>query len=200
MPRKKKSSKKSKKIVKVNKDSHETKRREFARIFFASKEKNAKNCYIQAGYGVKSATANACRMMKHPHVIDELAILSERQQARTEIRADRVLNELYQSAMSDIRDLFDDEGAIKNPKDWPDHIARAVSGIQIEELKEWDEKKREHVFLGYTKKVKLWDKVKSLELLGKHLKLFQDTINVNMFTTNLLVKMEEGRKRTILDE
>jgi len=183
-----------------NSISSDSKRRQFARIFFASKAKNAKDAFIQAGYSARGAPANASRMMNHPTVIEELAILSKRQQERMEIKADDVLNELYKSAMSDIKDLFDEDGGLKNPKDWPAHISRAVSSIQIEEIKEWDDKQRKHIFKGYTKKLKLWDKVKSLELLGKHLKLFQETVNINMVTNNLIVKMEAGRKRSILDE
>ena len=58
--------------------------------------------------------------------------------------------------------------------EWPDAIAACVASVEVEELFEWegegDDRKKTHI--GYTKKVKFWDKNKSLDMIGRHLKLF----------------------------
>jgi len=173
---------------------------QFARAFFGSKEKSIVKAYISAGYSAnKAAAGNASRLFKHPFVQAELKRLAKLQEKRLEIKSDEILSELLKSALSDVRELFDDNGILKEAKDWPDHIARAVSSIQIEEIKEWDFEAREHKFKGYTKKIKLWDKIKALELLGKHLKLFQDNITVKL-TTDIITRMESAKQRTILDD
>lgn len=177
----------------------EHKQIEFARLYFISKDKNATVAYIEAGFAEKGAAGNASRMLKKPIVKKELTRLAASQEERLNIKADEILKELLVSAKSDIRELFDENGFVKNPNEWPDEIAKSVSSIKIEEIKVWNEKKRIHENVGFNKHVKLWDKTKSLELLGKHLKLFQETLNVNV-TTDLITRMEQGRKRTILDE
>ncbi|MCP4372974.1 MAG: terminase small subunit [Deltaproteobacteria bacterium] len=183
----------------IPQQSSEIKKIEFARYYFASKTKNAVEAFVAAGFSEKGASANASRLLRTTIVKKELARLAKKQEDRLEIKADQILKELLKSATSDIRDIFDDNGLIKNPKEWPDHIAKAVSSLQIEEIKEWDDKARKHVFVGYSKKIKLWDKIKSLELVGKHLKLFQENVTVTI-TTDIIERMNNARKRTILDE
>lgn len=180
-------------------ESAKNKKIQFARLYFESREKNAKQAYIAAGFSERGADGNASRMLKNPVVKTELARLARNQEKRIEIKSDKILMELYKSAMSDITELFDENGALIDPQHWPKHIARAVSSLHIEEIKEWDEKERKHQFVGYTKKIKLWDKIKSLELLGKHLKLFQDAVAV-VVSEDIIRQMDQARKRTILDE
>ena len=90
---------------------------------------------------------------------------------RTEWIYERVLRELRSIASSDIKALFDDEGAIKPISEWPDSISRAVSSIEVNEL--WgtnEDGKKEQI--GVTKKVKFWDKLKAVELIGKNMGMF----------------------------
>lgn len=93
---------------------------------------------------------------------------------RTAIDADTILRELLKLATSDLRKLFDEKGALLPADQWPDDVAAAVASVEVDELFEGYGQEREQI--GYTKKVKFWDKTKSLELLGKHLKLFTDKI------------------------
>lgn len=190
---KKTTKKTTKKKVKRQHPKH--KKVEFARLYFSSKDKNATQAYIDAGYSPNGAWANASRMLKiDPVVKAEIKRLAAKQEKRLEIKADDVLNELLKSAMSDIRDLFDADGQMINPKDWPEHIARAVSSIKIDEIKEWDEKKRKHMHKGFTKQIKLWDKTASLRMLGQHLKLFNESVTLQM-PDEFIDMMKEGQAR-----
>jgi hypothetical protein len=87
-----------------------------------------------------------------------------------------VIQELKAIASTDIRELFNDNGTVKDPKDWPDHIARAVKSIEVDELFEGSGKERTQI--GLTRKIQLWDKPKALELIGRSLAMFTDKAEV----------------------
>ena len=93
-------------------------------------------------------------------------------EARGEWVAQRVLSELNSTAFVDIRNIFNDDGSIKDISEIDDDTARAINGIEVFEEFEGFGKDREHV--GQTKKIKLVDKLKSIEMLGKNLKMFTD--------------------------
>lgn len=88
---------------------------------------------------------------------------------RAEWSVDSILSELRHLARVDIRTLFDERGNLLDPHDWPDHTAKAVSGLKVKELFDRNGNKEGEII-----DVKLWDKIKSLELLGKNLKMFTD--------------------------
>ena len=83
------------------------------------------------------------------------------------IDPDRALREAARLSYSDIRELFDDTGQLKPMKDWPDHIAAAVSSVEVLQRNVTaGDGQQEHVH-----KIRLWDKPKNLEMLFKHLGL-----------------------------
>lgn len=96
----------------------------------------------------------------------------------------RVLKELHGIGTVDIRGILDKTGGLKDPAEWPDDIARAVAGITIDDLYEGFGKDRERI--GYTKKIKLTDKVKVLELIGRELGMF-----VNRSKLEITTKLED---------
>lgn len=108
------------------------------------------------------------------------------------VEGDRVLHELLRLGYSDIRDIFDERGCILDPKLWPEDLARAVSSIEVDELYEGYGVERQQI--GVTKKVKFWNKPQSLELLGKHKKLFTDRIEHSGKLTleQILAKSNKG--------
>jgi phage terminase small subunit len=136
---------------------------------------NAKQAAIRAGYSPKSAEVNGCRLLSHAKVQHRIQELMDDRSHRTEITADVILGELLGLATTDISDMYDEEtGTFKPIHSMPKQIRKAISSIQVDELYEGYGKDR--VQIGVTKKIKLWDKTKSLELLGKHLKLFVDRV------------------------
>lgn len=83
-----------------------------------------------------------------------------------------VVQELKAIASTDIRELFTETGTVKEPKDWPDHLARSIKSIEVDEL--FEGTGRERTQIGLTRKIQLWDKPKALELIGRHLAIFTD--------------------------
>ena len=82
----------------------------------------------------------------------------------------RVTQELQRLGLTDIRGLFREDGRLKAVSEWPDDVARAIAGIEVEEVFEGTGEAR--VYVGDLKKVKLTDKTRALELLGKTLAMF----------------------------
>lgn len=113
-------------------------------------------------------------LYKHHKEAYEAAICT-----RSEWMVTRVLDEIKSIALVDIRQAYDDNGKLKDPKDWPDVLARCISSVESKEI-EFDGE-----VIGQTKKIKLIDKLKALELLGKNLKLFGDDKKVG--DTKILV-------------
>ena len=89
-----------------------------------------------------------------------------RQQAQ-QWDAQQVLARLIDEANADIADIYDAAGDLKPVHEWPAVWRRGlVAGIEVEALFEGTGDKRVHI--GYAKKVKLSDRIKRLELIGKH--------------------------------
>lgn len=97
---------------------------------------------------------------------------------RKEFSVDEILRELRFLRISDIRVLFNPDGSMKPVADWPEDVAKAVASVEIDELYEGSGRDKRQV--GWTKKVKFWDKTKAHELVGKYLTMFVDKREVNV--------------------
>jgi len=138
---------------------------------------------LRAGYLAKDgkvAAQKGCHLLQRPDVAALVASLKAKQAERLDIKADDVLRELLRLARVDIGEAFDDDGKLKAIKDIPVDVRRAISAVEVDELFEGQGEDREQV--GFTRKVKFWDKTRALELLGKHLKLWVERIEVKDVT------------------
>jgi len=135
------------------------------------KDFNGTQAAIRAGFSPKSAGVIAYELLnKTLHVKEALqSDINERLQ-RLGDRADATIEELLKIAHFDIRKLFNEDGSLKPPDQWDDETAAAVGGLQV--FEEFVGRGEERTQIGLTKKLKMLDKVKALELLGKHQKLF----------------------------
>lgn len=112
--------------------------------------------------------------------------------ARGEFWIQRVLQELETIAVTDLRQAFEADGSLKAMKDLPTSVARAIASVEVDELFEGRGKEREQV--GFTKKLKFWDKTRALELVGKKLKMFVDQVEVKG-TVSIAEEIKKARER-----
>ena len=140
---------------------------------------NAKQAAIRAGYSPKGAEPQASRLLSNAKIQVEIAKAMEDREKRTGITQDRVLAELSAIAFAKATDYveIDDDGAvkIKATASLTDEQKKAIAGIKegangIE--------------------VKLVDKTKALEMLSRHLGLFNDKLNVNVEAVEIIDDME----------
>lgn len=137
---------------------------------------NGTQAAMRAGYSHKTANEQAARMLAKDSIRARVDQLKLKVEAKLEIKKETVLRELLRISTSDMLLLFNDDGTAKDLKDIPEHARRCIAGVEIEELFTGQGKHRKSV--GFTKKFKFWDKPKGLEMLGKHLKLYTDKLEV----------------------
>jgi phage terminase small subunit len=141
---------------------------------------NGTQAAIRAGYSKKTAAEQASRLLRKVKVQLYIQAQFKKTADKLEITKERVMQEMANIAFSDVRKLFDDNCKLENIKDLPDEVAAALSSVEIDELFAYGDGGK--VQIGVTKKVKLWDKVKALEMFAKHFKIYTDapTIKTNI--------------------
>lgn len=103
-----------------------------------------------------------------------------------------ILAELKRIALSDVGHFYDTDGTMRPFADIPEDQRRAIAAVEVKE--EFEMENGRKVFTGYTKKLKLWDKNKALENLGRHQKLFTDKVE-HSGTVDLAERMKRARER-----
>ena len=127
---------------------------------------NATEAAKRAGYSERTAYSQGQRLLKNAEVQTAIGKAQTVREKRTGITADRVLKELARIGLSDIRQLFDSDGRLLRPEEWPDAAAAAVASIEVV-TRNVGEGEVEHVA-----KIRAWDKPRALEMAGKHLGMF----------------------------
>lgn len=141
---------------------------------------NATRAYKVAYPNVKKdevARANGSRLLTNANVADYIDKRIKEREKRTEITQDRVLQELAKLGFFDIRKLFDDNGKPLDITGLDDETAACVAGLEVMDTYEGFGDERE--FVGYVKKYKLADKLRALELIGRHLGMFKDKMELS---------------------
>ncbi|WP_272688421.1 MULTISPECIES: terminase small subunit [unclassified Providencia] len=147
---------------------------------------NQTNAALAAGYAEASACKRASQLMKDPRVIDRIAQLMQQRNKRKKLDADSVLERLVNMLDADIADILTNTGDIKPISEWSPIWRKSVAAFDIIDI---DGDTR-------IKKVKLLDKVKILELVGKHVDVnaFRERYQVDV-TISLADKLAAARKR-----
>lgn len=157
------------------------------------KDRNGTQAYVRAGYAGKGARASASKLLTNPNVRHKINQLIAEQIDRIKLDTEFVIRELLKHATIDLADAYDENGELKDIKDMPEPLRKAIVAIETEELFDGQGKDREQI--GYAKKIKLCDKTKSLELLGKHLKMFTD-VTEHRAGESLAEALKQARQRT----
>lgn len=124
---------------------------------------NAKQAAIRAGYSERTAEQQGSRLLSNVKVSAAIREAKAERSERTKIDADWVLARLAQEAEADVADLYDDSGAIKPVREWPKIWRQGlVTGLDI------DETSVDGVKYGEVSKIKLSDRIRRIELIGKH--------------------------------
>jgi hypothetical protein len=90
--------------------------------------------------------------------------------ARAEWAMERVLAEIQLIGTVDIRRAYDDNGELMKVRDMPDDVARALVSVDV----------NDNPITGISTKIKLIDKLKALELMGKNFGMFIDRHEIDL--------------------
>lgn len=156
---------------------------------------NATQAAIRAGYSARNAGKIGPELLGKTRIATEIEKAKEKRAERTQIDADWVLSRLADEVNADVADLYWPEGGLKPIHEWPDIWRKGlVAGMDIEQKFIWEdgEKKPD----GYVVKIKLSDRTRRIEMIGKHVDIqaFKDRVDVNV-TGSLAARMEKARKR-----
>lgn len=133
---------------------------------------NATQAAIRAGYSPNTAEQAASRMLSFVKVQDAIEKALAERSRRTGINQDRVVQELAKIAFVKITDVVNDDCQILPNADKAD-----LAAIESVKVKTIPTKSGE---VGVEREVRLFSKLKALELLGKHLGIWNDKLDVNM--------------------
>ena len=151
---------------------------------------NATQAAIRAGYSASTAKDIGCENLAKPNIracIDEA--LAERSK-RTGINQDRVLRELARIAFINAENVINTNDATVKANATEDDTA-AIASVKVKTVSgvEFDSTERE---------IKFADKLKALELLGKHIGMFKDKVEVSVLNEekskldDLITQMRSG--------
>ncbi len=136
---------------------------------------NATQAAIRAGYSHKTARQIGEQNLSKLDIANAIAKAQNARIERTEINADYVLKRLVEIDQMDALDILYEDGTLKPISQWPKVWRQYLSGLDIMEMSAGGDSDN----LAFIKKIKWPDKVKNLELIGKHVSVqaFKDKID-----------------------
>ncbi|HEF8772058.1 TPA: terminase small subunit [Providencia stuartii] len=138
---------------------------------------NATQAAIRAGYKEKAARKTGSENLTKPDIEKRIQELMNNRSDRLEIDVDYVLKRLVDIDQMDVLDILHDDGGIKPIHEWPKVWRTTLSGLDVMSISSGEEGSE-----ALLKKIKWPDKVKNLELLGKHVKVqaFKEQIDAKV--------------------
>ena len=153
---------------------------------------NATQAAIRAGYSAKTASSIGEQLFRKIEIRSAVDAAMKKRVQKTEFNADRVLKEIERVATVDPISLVNEDGTMKRMQDIPEDVRRAIASVEIIELFEGKGDKRK--WIGYLKKIKLVPKNESLNMAGRHFKMFTDVLDVNVNDLAAALDKAKGRR------
>ena len=131
---------------------------------------NPRDAAIRAGYAVASAPTQASLLLDKDHIKDYINELLGDVKARTGVTEDKVINELANIAFANLKDYEKAiaRGGLANLLKTISHQEASAISSLVETTKTTKNGDYSHV------RIKLADKLRALEMLGRHLRMFED--------------------------
>ncbi|HEP6279826.1 TPA: terminase small subunit [Burkholderia vietnamiensis] len=152
---------------------------------------NATAAARRAGYSVKTADRIGPELLGKTWVAAAISAGKAERADRMKIDAAYVVQRLVEIDRMDVLDILTDDMALKPVSEWPMVWRQYLSGFDLAEMFDGTGDAREMV--GIMKKIKWPDKVKNLELLGRHFGIFNDKLELSR--PKVRVKDLTGRKK-----
>lgn len=129
---------------------------------------NATQAAIRAGYSPDTAKSIGSENLTKPDIQARIAKAMAERSRRTGVNADRVVMELAKIAFVNAKDVIDPDTATVRPDALPEDTA-AIQSVKVKAFGED----------GLEREVKMADKLRALELLGRHLGMFKDKVELS---------------------
>ena len=129
---------------------------------------NATQAAIRAGYSPDTAKSIGSENLTKPDIQARIAKAMAERSRRTGVNADRVVMELAKIAFVNANNVIDMETATVKAGALPEDTA-AIQSVKIKTFGED----------GLEREIKMADKLRALELLGRHLGMFKDKVELS---------------------
>lgn len=136
---------------------------------------NATRAAIRAGYSPGTAKQIGSENLTKPDICACIDRAMAERSRRTGINQDRVLRELARVAFANANDVINMEDATLREDACEDDTA-AIQSVKVKTFGED----------GIEREIKMGDKLKALELIGKHLGMFKDNLSLTVGTSQKL--------------
>jgi len=146
------------------------KQQRFVEIYVAQPagKRSSERAAIEAGYSARTARVQGPRLLANPRV--RAAILehdASKRIATRHIDAAWVLQEIVQLWETPLSSLFDENGQLLPIHEMGEDAQRLIAGVEVRQVMTRDGRKSDERV--EVSKVKLIDRVKVLEMIGRHL-------------------------------
>lgn len=126
---------------------------------------------------VNRANEAACRLLARVHVQAAIMLLKAQREARVHMKQDSVISELALLSHSNIAHYtVDDDGNVKLTPGAPEGAMRAIKSVKRKKIVK--EHKDGSLTITYDVELTLWDKPAPLKLMGRHMGLFPDRVEL----------------------
>ena len=161
---------------------------------------NATQAAIRAGYKAKTAHVIGAENLRKPKIAEEIARRQKDLQRRTEVTQERVVKELARVAFADATDYVGVETRIINRGEVMVPIELAVHK-ETAELSTDQRAAIASIKQGANGvEIKLHDNIKALELLGRHIGMFNDKLDIKATVTeNPFAGLSTEELRNVID-
>ena len=132
---------------------------------------NATQAAIRAGYSPDSAADIGSENLRKPDIRARIDKAMAERSKRTGVSADRVVLELAKIAFINAIDVVDPKTATVRPDAAPEDTA-VIQSVKVKKSYSETGEMTE-------REIKMADKLKALELLGKHLGMFKDKMEIS---------------------
>ena len=122
----------------------------------------------KAGYKGKYIGMHAAEIAKRPKIKAAIDSYRAKMMQEFDISPKKIIQEIAATAFSNFQDFYSDDGTLKPVSKLPRHCSAALQSIEAKYS--LDEMRRPEVI----QKIRLYDKLKSLEMLGKYYKLWTE--------------------------
>jgi len=129
---------------------------------------NATQAAIRAGYSKKTAQQIGADNLSKLVIQEAIQQNQGKRIERLKIDADYVLKRHIEIDEMDVADILDSKGYMLPIPEWPKCWRRTISGIDISEM---FSTKDDEAIVAVLKKIKWPDKLRNIELLGKHISI-----------------------------
>ena len=125
---------------------------------------NATQSAIRAGYSQKTASSQGERLLRNVEIAAAIRQAQSERGQRVKIDAEYVLNRLGEIDQMDAIDILAEDGTVKPVREWPKIWRQMISGLDVMEIAGADGEARTAI----VKKIKWPDKIKNIEMIGRH--------------------------------